>query len=388
MTYIIVILTAGMVFSLLHTSHDYHLTLLVDAWIVIPLYIVTISLTNRIGLIIVFIISIINLLLSASFVGFDYVYIGTSFSKHIYLLAIIKLELMYYSISFLMLFLYNKPIMKLLKSIPDVVSTIRDESNKMLAIKEEKHNLDGVVNVVAQIQLSLRPDNELFELIPNYNISGINIPYDKISGDFYEVFYNNDKINIAFGDVTGHGIDTSIIMLIAQSCIKTGFYNNSRLIDIIDILNKLLYQNIKLSKNIQDKRNLVINVANIKDNVFTVCGKHENILIYKDNDIINIDTTSFGPTLGVYPKIKKDIKCKNIPIEIGNRIIFFSDGLTEAVNSYNSEYGLKNIITMFKESIKLSTEDQVEHIYASVLSFIDPIKLSDDFSMLILERIK
>ena len=94
------------------------------------------------------------------------------------------------------------------------------------------------------IQTSVLP--RTFEL-PGYDISAVMLPAEEVGGDFYEFRRTNGGAWIGVGDVTGHGVTSGLIMMMAQSmftmlCEQNGHYQSPA--KFVSLLNRAMFYNL------------------------------------------------------------------------------------------------------------------------------------------------
>jgi sigma-B regulation protein RsbU (phosphoserine phosphatase) len=62
------------------------------------------------------------------------------------------------------------------------------------------------------------PSPQQLEQITNLQIAGYMEPVEEVGGDYYDVVYTNGTVWLGIGDVTGHGLESGVLMLMVQTC--------------------------------------------------------------------------------------------------------------------------------------------------------------------------
>ncbi len=86
-------------------------------------------------------------------------------------------------------------------------------------LKEENIRLSAELDVARQLQQMVLPRPSEFEGIKNLEIAGFMEPADEVGGDYYDVLSQNGKVTLTIGDVTGHGLESGVLMIMAQTAV-------------------------------------------------------------------------------------------------------------------------------------------------------------------------
>lgn len=224
------------------------------------------------------------------------------------------------------------------KEANDEVGMLIDGFNEMIAeIRlrdaeiEERHRQE--MALARSIQTSVLP--RTFELA-GFDISAIMMPAEEVGGDFYEFRPMTDDNGggawIGVGDVTGHGVTSGLIMMMAQSmftmlCEQTnGYVPPSK---FVTLLNRAMYYNLR-SRLAQDKFMTMV-VAKIDRNGNMIyAGAHTDLLIYRraTGKVDRIATE--GLWLGMTDDIAAATTDRSLTLAHGDIALFHTDGVTEA----------------------------------------------------------
>lgn len=233
------------------------------------------------------------------------------------------------------------------KEADDEVGALIDGFNEMLgeirardAEIIEKHNRE--MALARSIQTSVLPRS--FEL-PGYDISAIMMPAEEVGGDFYEFRRTNGGAWLGIGDVTGHGVTSGLIMMMAQSMFtllceqKDGHVTPSQ---FVSMLNRAMFYNLH-SRLDQDKFMTMV-VARIEgEGRMTFAGAHTDLLIYRAaaRDVERIPTD--GLWLGVADDIAHVTADRSINLARGDVALFHTDGVTEARNKRGECFDMQRL---------------------------------------------
>jgi sigma-B regulation protein RsbU (phosphoserine phosphatase) len=223
----------------------------------------------------------------------------------------------------------------LIDGFNEMLSEIRSRDAEILA----KH--DQEMALARSIQTSVLP--RTFEM-PGYDISAIMLPAEEVGGDFYEFRRNNGGAWIGVGDVTGHGVTSGLIMMMAQSmftmlCEQNGHYHSPA--KFISLMNRAMFYNLR---RLGQERFMTMVVARIEnDGRLVYAGAHTDLLIYRAGD----GTVDRLPTDGLWLGIADDVEHlttdRTITLQPGDVALLHTDGVTESRNAAGECYDMERL---------------------------------------------
>lgn len=325
---------------------------------------------------------------------------------------ILKILLLTISITIIISFLINKNIIKqidVLKKASEEIGKGDYEYRVHIKTGDEFENLGKFLNRMThdlkismnnikeqtQIKAALEKEMELAEniqtaLLPrNPNIDGFEIlaymeTADSVGGDYYDVINVAGKDWVVIGDVSGHGIQAGLIMMMAQTSIHTVLNQNPE-ISPKDLLTTI---NITISENIAklgDHKYMTIIVLALKeDHNLYFSGMHLPMMIYRDQnkDIEVIDTD--GMWLGFDIDLDTINTNKKFSLETNDVLLLYSDGLTEARDGSQELFSQKRLENLLREN----GTNQLENIKSEILDSLENYNIDDDITFVILKRNK
>jgi len=243
---------------------------------------------------------------------------------------------------------------------------------KNLLIKRE-------LEAAKKIQQYIIPDD--FNFINYPNISGIYRPIEDIGGDFFDC-YRIDENRSAFliADVTGHGIPAALTMTMSKmlfSIYAEKFPNTAHLLKEINLQLRgtlLDMQYITAFYLIYDKSSNSLTYSN---------AGHTRPLYYKSskNQIIALD--SFGWFIGISDVTEYEEK--RITVGEGDRLLLYTDGITEAKNKDGEDFGEIRLARFIKDNQNLCGKDFCNRLLDNLNDYIDGTKINDDIAFLNIE---
>ncbi len=275
---------------------------------------------------------------------------------------------------------------KKLKALVNEISL----SNKKLEIyaerlRDESMRLQAEVNIARKIQTMVLPSVEEINDVKLLEISCLMMTADEVGGDYYDIINIEDTVTIGIGDVTGHGLSSGIIMLMAQTVIRT--LAEMKVTDpqvLMNIVNRVLYANIH---RIKEDRNMTLALITYKDRKFVVTGQHESVIILrKSGDFEIIDTMDLGFYVGLMPDISDKIGQLEIVLEPGELMILYSDGITEAEDINGVQFGQELICKYMKKYSQLPTSKIVNKFMKDLFNYMGDSIIQDDISLVVIRQ--
>jgi phosphoserine phosphatase RsbU/P len=250
-------------------------------------------------------------------------------------------------------------------------SRLFEEEQKLMQIQQE-------IRVASEIQKNLLPREIPF--IEGYDIYAINIPAREVGGDYYDfIKISETKTAIALGDVSGKGLPASMLMANLQATLRGQllFCNCSK--DCIKRANNLLYKSTDVSKFIT----LFFGIMDTEKNTLTYCNAgHNEPLFLNEDKKIKLDKG--GVLLSCIEDIEYDEE--EISFGTGSVLVIFSDGITEAMNIDEEEFGEERLEDILVHNLDKTSKLIAESILDEVHLHVGKNPQSDDITLMIIKR--
>jgi serine phosphatase RsbU (regulator of sigma subunit)/anti-sigma regulatory factor (Ser/Thr protein kinase) len=266
-----------------------------------------------------------------------------------------------------------------------------DERNEDLAIalKEARFQL-GRLNVeinneletAQQIQEGLLP-KELPATI-NLKTAAKYIPAGKVGGDLYDIIITpRQKIALLIYDVSGHGIPAALIGAMAKMLFAHIIEKTDSPAEVFDMVNRQLCNCIKTEQYLTAFLGIIDPINNIM--TYSRAG-HAPPLIYHatDGTLTRLDSKGFFiGHAALLPMV--EYHDETINLDRDDKILFYTDGLTEGVNSRGQLYGSDRLRQIFTKVGSRDVNDIIDSIVYDQEQFRDATPLRDDFTMLCIQ---
>jgi serine phosphatase RsbU (regulator of sigma subunit) len=252
-------------------------------------------------------------------------------------------------------------------------------------LKEENLRLSAELDVTRQLQQMILPKPSELEAIEGLEIAGFMEPAEEVGGDYYDVLQQEEKVKIGIGDVTGHGLESGVLMLMTQTAVRTLLESNQTdPVKFLDILNRTIYRNIQ---RINPYKDLTLALLDYADGIITLSGQHEEMIVVRTGGKVErVDTRYLGFPIGIEEDIAEFIATVQVQLNPGDVVVLYTDGITEAEDINRDHYGLERLCEVVSRHWKRSAQAIKEAVIEDVRSHIGEQKVFDDITLVVLKQ--
>ncbi|MEG3927974.1 AAA family ATPase [Microcoleus sp. D3_18a_C4] len=252
-------------------------------------------------------------------------------------------------------------------------------------LKTENLRMSAELDILKQMQQLILPKPAELAAIAELDIAGFMEPADEVGGDYYDVLCTEGVVTLCIGDVTGHGLESGILMVMTQAAVRA--LKEVQQIDpvrFLDTLNRTIYKNIQ---RMNSDKNLSLALLNYADSTVSISGQHEETLVVRrGGKIERINMMDLGFPIGLDEDISDWISHVLVDLEPGDGVVLYTDGIPEARNMHKKFYGMERLCEVLSQNWHLSAEQIKEATIADLRKFIGKQKVFDDITLLVLKQ--
>jgi len=252
-------------------------------------------------------------------------------------------------------------------------------------LKEENLRMSAELEVTQRLQKMILPTPEELEQVEGLEIAAYMAPADEVGGDYYDVLQDRGRVKIGIGDVSGHGLESGMVMLMTQTAIRT-LLNSGETdpVRLLTVLNRTLFDNVR---RMGADKHVTLALLDYWNGEVTLSGQHEELLVVRRGGQLEaVDTSDLGFPLGLDTDITAFIAQKSITLHPGDGVVLYTDGITEADNLAGEQYGLERLYTVVRQHWTQSVEAIKEAVIADVRRHIGAQEVFDDITLLVVKR--
>ena len=224
----------------------------------------------------------------------------------------------------------------------------------------ERLRLEEEVNMARQIQLDLLPSCP--PLCPVSIISASSTPSRTVGGDFYDFIPLKDKnrLGIVIADASGKGMPAALMVTQIQAILRSEVNNGNSIKQVLENMNQQVAISTSSEKYVTlfyaelDQTNCILHYAN--------AGHNYPLLIRANGEVELLETG--GPIIGAFPNIK--YASDSVQLNPNDVLFFFTDGLSEAMDTDDVEYGEVRIRRFLVDHRDKDPQTIIDEILADV----------------------
>jgi len=217
--------------------------------------------------------------------------------------------------------------------------------------------------------------------IPGYDIAGMVSPADIASGDYYDYLWpKSDRLIIAVGDVSGHGLASALEMVETRSYLRAILRTEIQLDVTVECLNEFLFRDFRDNTFVT----LFLLELDFQTGRFRYVGAgHQAFLLHADGTTESLNST--GMMLGIDSQV--EYGCSDWrPLEPGALLILTTDGISEAISPAGELFGNERIVQLVRERADFPAQEIVDQLIQTSRHFPAREVQADDMTCVIVKR--
>ncbi|MEZ2303079.1 MAG: SpoIIE family protein phosphatase [Microcoleus sp.] len=252
-------------------------------------------------------------------------------------------------------------------------------------LKAENVRMSAELDVTRKIQQMLLPKDRELKAVIGLDIAGFMESADEVGGDYYDVLQQDGRVKIGIGDVTGHGLESGVLMIMVQTAVRTLLaYNEPDPVRFLSAINRAIYDNVQRMKS---DKNATLALLDYEEGMLKLSGQHEEMIVVRSNGSVErFDTIDLGFPIGLDVDITEFVAEKMVQLYKGDVVVLYTDGITEAENMDKMLYGLERLIDVIQINWQRTASEIRYAVIDDVRSHIGEQKIFDDITLLILKQ--
>ncbi len=269
------------------------------------------------------------------------------------------------------------------KSLEKANMEIADLNEKL---KDENIHLTLELEVAKHIQTVVLPQKDEYVNFEELDIACLMIPADEVGGDYYDTISFSQNGIIAMGDVTEHGLHSGLIMMMVHTAMRAlSQIEKEDIKAIFQIINRLLYD-FRLKTSDHRMMTLII-LKYLGKGRFIMTGQHETLIILKTGgEVTDISSLDYGMYAGLEKDIIPYLDILSFELNRGDVLILYTDGITEAMNNKEEQFGKEGIIQAALPVKDKSADSIRSAVIKKCLNHIGNEKVYDDLSIMVIKK--
>lgn len=243
----------------------------------------------------------------------------------------------------------------------------------------EKQRLEREMELAAEIQRQILPDKS--PEVAGFDLEGRSRPARQVGGDYYDLLRLPDgRLRLALGDVSGKGVPAALLVSTLHSALRLLLGEASLSADLLERINRHVVESSAANKFI------TLTVAELEPDSaelrFINAGHNPGLLVRAGGSVERLEAS--GMPVGMMPKTR--YREARLTLEPGDLLCLYSDGITEAVNPEDEEFGAGRLVACLREHRSEPLADVAAAVDAAVAEFVRGEPQADDETVVLLRR--
>ena len=235
------------------------------------------------------------------------------------------------------------------------------------------------MEIAQQIQMGLLPAKP--PLLPGIELAGRCLPATQVGGDYYDFFLSPDnKLGLVIADVSGHNVGAALMMAAARSTLRSEVLTERSPAKILGNTNFVLYDDLTHAELFitmfyaeYDANSMLLRYSN---------GGHNHPIVLRKGDSSFLDAD--GMLIGLLEAV--DFEEKTVPLQKNDFVIFYTDGVVEAVNEEGEMFKLRRLCEVLETNWQdSSAHELLDIIYDELEKYSGTTLRSDDITVVVLK---
>ena len=246
--------------------------------------------------------------------------------------------------------------------------------------EEERRNLESELELAQEVQKMLLPQE--VPNIPGFEIAAFSRPAQIVGGDYFDfVDFSNGLHGLVIADVAGHGVSASLHMASIQALLRTLVPVNQSPAEVMREIHRLFIHNIRFETFVT----FFIGAFDYSTKTLTFSNAgHQPPLVLHKNKSKNESVEMLRPTGAAIGLVEEaEFAEKTIELHEEDLLVLYTDGITEAMNLQNQEFGRERLTVLSRQIITLPVKEIVQEIRQALLEFTEGKPFADDTTLLV-----
>ncbi len=266
----------------------------------------------------------------------------------------------------------------------DELGVLAENFNRMTEGLKERYHMRQSLDLAMQVQQNLLPKGNIKH--KGFDIAGKSIYCDETGGDYYDYIISgsteHERIGVAIGDVSGHGIPSALLMATVRSSLRQRSSFSGSAASIINDVNRQLVLDVEDSGQFMTM--FYLSIDPVQKQLQWVRAGHDAAIFYDPGTNAFEELGGSGIALGVDENWNFEAYSKT-GLRPGQIILLSTDGIWEARDRDGEMFGKEPIYDILLDNSSLSANEILEAIIGSLNTFQNGTRIEDDITLVVIK---
>jgi sigma-B regulation protein RsbU (phosphoserine phosphatase) len=252
----------------------------------------------------------------------------------------------------------------------------------------EKKRLEEELRIAHEIQMSLLPQGPL--RMPGLSVTALCVPAREVGGDYYDLLPLDDhRVGVLIADVSGKGTSAALYMAELKGLVLSLSEIHRSPRDLLIAANRIIAKHLDARSFIT----MTYAILNLRTRTMTYARAGHTPLIYvpangadpRRAQILAPDGLVLGLKIDNGEMFEKLLQEQTIPLAPGDLYLFFTDGISEAMNAYDDCFGETRLGQLAESHAHLPSDQLRERVLREIAAFVGDAPQHDDMTMILLK---
>ncbi|MBQ2210519.1 MAG: SpoIIE family protein phosphatase [Prevotella sp.] len=277
------------------------------------------------------------------------------------------------TIAFLCFYLYRRQ--RAAKRLEEAHKNLQTAYDQLEEHTTARERMQSELRIARDIQMGMVPHR--FPRHDAFDLYATMAPAKEVGGDLYDFFVQSNKLYFCIGDVSGKGVPASIVMSVAVNLFRTIAKEGFPPAYIATKLNDTLSADNESGMFVT----MFIGIIDLQTGHFEYCNAGHNPPLI-NGEYIQLETNA---PIGLWPEL--EFVGEQMDYVKGKDIFLYTDGLTEAENKLQNQYGEERLQALLRQHTFAGARQAIETIQEHVARYVADAEPNDDMTMMYI-RIK
>ena len=259
------------------------------------------------------------------------------------------------------------------------IAAVRLENARLAAVEQAERITQRDLSQAAEIQRGILPEKA--PEVPGLDLAGFNAPCRTVGGDYYGfVTYPGDRVGLALGDVSGKGMAAALMVMAFEARLRVLAEDEDTAATVVTRLNKITCANCPSNRFITFFFGILDPATG--DLVYANAGHNPPFLVRASGEVEVLG--GGGPVLGILPIAP--YAQENARLAPGDMLVIYSDGVTEATNAAEEEFGEERLAEVLRCRRGEPAGAIVKAVTESLSQFASGAPQADDITLVVAKR--